>query len=80
MKTATARLSSRGQMVIPKEIRQALGLEAGDTVFFVLEGDSVRIFPQPKSYARYTRGLGKEMWAKLGGGEKFLREKRASWE
>ena len=80
MKTATARLSSRGQMVIPKEIRQALGLETGDTVFFVLEGDSARIFPHPKSYARYTRGLGKEMWAKLGGGEKFLREERASWE
>jgi AbrB family looped-hinge helix DNA binding protein len=80
MKTATARLSSRGQMVIPKEIRQALGLEAGDTVFFVLEGDSVRMFPQPKDYAQYTRGLGKEMWAKLGGGEKFLREERESWE
>jgi hypothetical protein len=40
----------------------------------------VRIFPQPKDYAQYTRGLGKEMWAKLGGGEKFLREERESWE
>ncbi len=80
MKTATARLSSRGQMVIPKEIRQALGLEAGDTVFFVLEGDSVRIFPQPKDYSEYMYGLGKEIWEALGGGDQFLAEERASWE
>jgi AbrB family looped-hinge helix DNA binding protein len=80
MKTATARLSSRGQMVIPKEIRQALGLEAGDTVFFVLEGDSVRMFPRPKDYSEYMYGLGKEIWEALGGGDKFHAEEQASWE
>jgi AbrB family looped-hinge helix DNA binding protein len=80
MKTATARLSSRGQMVIPKEIRQALGLEAGDTVFFVLEGDSVRMFLRPKDYSEYMYGLGKEIWEVLGGGDQFLTEERASWE
>jgi AbrB family looped-hinge helix DNA binding protein len=80
MKTLTAKVSSRGQVVLPKELRKRLNIKQGDTILFILEGDSVRLFPQPDSYADYTRGLGKEMWAELGGGERFLHEERASWE
>lgn len=80
MKTLSAKLSSRGQMVLPKEARQALGVEPGDVVLLVVEGDTVRIFPKPRNYTEYMRGLGKEMWAKLGGGDRFLQQERASWE
>jgi AbrB family looped-hinge helix DNA binding protein len=80
MKTLAVKVSSRGQVVLPKEIRQKFDIKRGDTIVFILEGDAVRIFPKPESYARYTRGLGKDMWAKLGGGERFIREERASWD
>ena len=31
-----ARLTSKGQLTIPKEVREALGLRAGDRVFFTV--------------------------------------------
>jgi len=52
----------------------------GQTLLSIAEGDTVRVSPKLTNYTEYTRGLGKEMWAKLGGGDKFLREERASWE
>ena len=36
---ATIRVSSRGQIVIPRAIREALGLEQGDTLLVARRGD-----------------------------------------
>ncbi|MGI8974124.1 MAG: AbrB/MazE/SpoVT family DNA-binding domain-containing protein [Gaiella sp.] len=33
-----ARVSSKGQVTVPKSVRQALGLEEGDSVVFRIEG------------------------------------------
>ena len=41
----TSRVSSKGQIVIPKAIREALDLEAGTEVEFVREGNSARMKP-----------------------------------
>ena len=38
---ATTKMSSKGQVVIPEEIRQALGLKAGSKFVVVGEGDVV---------------------------------------
>ena len=35
---AAARLTSKGQITIPKAVRDALGLDAGDEVLFRVEG------------------------------------------
>ena len=40
---AVARVSRRYQVVIPKEIRKALGIKEGDRVLFEIEGDEIRI-------------------------------------
>jgi AbrB family looped-hinge helix DNA binding protein len=40
-KYATTRLSSKGQIVIPEEIRNDLGLRAGDQFVVIGEGDAV---------------------------------------
>ncbi|MBW6503683.1 AbrB/MazE/SpoVT family DNA-binding domain-containing protein [bacterium] len=37
----TTRLSSKGQVVIPEDVRQRLGLKAGDQFIVVGEGDVV---------------------------------------
>ncbi len=39
--SATTKMSSKGQVVIPEEIRNALGLKAGSRFVVVGEGDAV---------------------------------------
>ena len=38
-----ARVMSKGQVTIPKNIRVALGISAGDRVTFILENGTVRV-------------------------------------
>ncbi len=38
-----AKVMSKGQITIPKDIRTVLGLNSGDRVTFIVEGDSVRL-------------------------------------
>jgi len=35
----TTRMSSKGQIVIPKRLREKLGLNAGDSLVVILQGD-----------------------------------------
>ena len=41
---ATATVSSKGQIVIPSEVRRRLGISQGSVLRFVLDGGSVRLF------------------------------------
>ena len=36
---AAARVTSKGQVTVPKAVREALGIEAGDEVVFRVEGN-----------------------------------------
>ena len=38
-----AKVMSKGQITIPKDVREALGVNSGDRVYFLVEGKSVRI-------------------------------------
>lgn len=40
---AVARLDSKGRIAIPAEIREKLGLESGDTFFFALDENEIRM-------------------------------------
>ena len=42
-KVYLAKMTTKNQVVIPKEIREILGLKPGDYVAFILEGETVRI-------------------------------------
>ena len=74
------KLSSRNQMVLPREARVALGIEPGGRVVVVVDGENVQLLPEPEDWSEYMYGLGEEIWQRLGGGEQFLAEERASWE
>ena len=39
------RLSTKGQVVLPKPVREALGLKAGDELLVQLEGEAIRLIP-----------------------------------
>ena len=77
--SVSVRLSKKGQFVIPKGMRDALGVKEGDEVLVTLEGRTV-ILTRPQEYARATRGLLKGTW---GGGRKavdqYLQRERRSW-
>jgi AbrB family looped-hinge helix DNA binding protein len=45
MRSNVAQLSSRGQITLPAEVRQALGLKAGDTLLIRLEEGRVVLEP-----------------------------------
>lgn len=38
-----AKVMSKGQVTIPKDVREVLGVKSGDRVTFVVEGNVVRI-------------------------------------
>lgn len=55
-------LSSKGQIVIPKDVRDALGLAAGDKLVLHREGSRILIEPpeierQTISYAEFRRRI-----------------------
>ena len=56
---ATATLSSQNQIVVPREAREALGVQAGDQLLIVVRGDTVIILPRPKSFTKAFGGLDK---------------------
>ena len=54
------KISSRGQIAIPAEVRRALNLEEGEKILFMLEGDTLtirKIKPSKKSWEELTKPL-----------------------
>jgi AbrB family looped-hinge helix DNA binding protein len=70
-----AKLSSKNQIVIPREAREALNLKAGDKVIVSVRGGRVIVLEKPKSFASAIRGLARKTYP--GG---YLDKERRSWE
>ena len=49
--------SSKGQIVIPKQIREKLGIVPGKRVLFRLVGDHAEIIPLPDEAVKAMRGM-----------------------
>lgn len=60
-----AKVTSKGQITVPREIRRRLGVRAGDRLLFEEDGEGVRVTAARKksAFAKYrgigTRGIGK---------------------
>ena len=54
---ATATLSSRGQLVIPKSVRDHMRLRAGDRVDFVVQDDGEVVIRPVAADVRDLRGM-----------------------
>lgn len=76
----TTLLSTKCQIVLPKAIRQQLKLKPGMRVSIqAIDDKSAIMTTQPEDYVAALRGLGKDVWKKLGGTDKYLKQERASW-
>jgi AbrB family looped-hinge helix DNA binding protein len=51
-----AKVDSKGQVTIPKAVREALGIKEGDSLLFEVEGSEVRVHAarRPVSFADYA--------------------------
>ena len=67
-------LSSKNQIVIPREARDALGVKPGDKLLVVVRGSRVIVLENPRNYQAAIRGLA---GAKYPGG--YLKKERKSW-
>ena len=57
----TSPISTKGQVTVPQEIRNRLGVDAGDRIEFVIEGDQTVIRPSREDdnpFAKYRGILG----------------------
>jgi AbrB family looped-hinge helix DNA binding protein len=76
MAAATATLSSKIQIVIPREASETLSLSAGDEVLVLCKPDRVVIVPKPKKFAKHMAGLHREVWRRA---EAYLQDERNAW-
>lgn len=69
-----AKLSSKNQIVIPRQARTALQIEPGDKILVVVRGNVVILLPKVKKYSEAIRGIGKGVYP-----SGYLRKERKSW-
>jgi AbrB family looped-hinge helix DNA binding protein len=70
----TVRLSSKNQIVLPREAREAMHLKGRDELLVVVKDDVTIIMPKPESYRAALSGMGKGVYPKA-----HLRKERRSW-
>ena len=72
---AEAILSSKYQIVIPREVRKALGLKPGDRLLVVVSGNCLMLRKKPKSYRKAISGIGRGLYP-----PDYLQKERESWD
>jgi AbrB family looped-hinge helix DNA binding protein len=70
----TVKLSSKNQIVIPKEARSAMNLKGRDELLVVVKGNVALITPKPQVYREALAGAGKGLYSKT-----YLKNERKSW-
>jgi AbrB family looped-hinge helix DNA binding protein len=68
------KLSTKNQIVIPRDARDALGVKAGDRLLIVPKGDTVILLRKPKKYTKAITGIGGGLYA-----TDYLAKERESW-
>jgi AbrB family looped-hinge helix DNA binding protein len=71
---AEATLSSKNQIVIPREAREALDLKPGDKLVVRAVEGRIIIMEKPKSYRAALTGIARGLYPK-----DYLKKERASW-
>jgi AbrB family looped-hinge helix DNA binding protein len=73
---AEATLSSKNQIVIPKEARDAMGLKPGDKLLVTVHDGKIMVMERPAKYHLAIQGLVPSNFY----GPDYLKKERASWK
>ncbi|OFV94984.1 MAG: hypothetical protein A3H28_13140 [Acidobacteria bacterium RIFCSPLOWO2_02_FULL_61_28] len=68
-------LSTKNQIVIPREARAALQVKPGDKLLVVVRGERVIVLQKPKSHHAAIRGLARGVYSST-----HLQKERQSWD
>lgn len=71
---AAAKLSSKNQIVLPKEAREALGVKPGDSLLFVPDGRGVFAIKKPANILKALRGIASGLYE-----PDYLQKERQNW-
>jgi AbrB family looped-hinge helix DNA binding protein len=72
---AEATLSTKNQIVVPREAREALGVKPGDKLLVICRGERVLVLQKPKSHHAAIRGLAEGAFS-----AGHLQKERQSWD
>lgn len=77
--TKSVRVSTKGQVVIPIDVRRRLGIRPGDNLV-IIGGDNEAIMMKPRRYAESLRGMGKGIYGRTREEiDAFVRGERQAW-
>jgi AbrB family looped-hinge helix DNA binding protein len=71
---AEVTLSSKNQIVVPREAREALGLKAGSKLHVVVRGDVAILLRRPRSHADALAGIARGTYP-----ADYLEAERSDW-
>ncbi len=78
--TKLVSLSKKGQLVLPKEMRDKLGIKENDKIMMILDTNGI-ILTTPELYAQRSKGILKGTWGKNKKEiEAYINGERKSWE
>ena len=72
-------MSSKNQIVIPKEARDKLKIGPGRELLVLCKEDRVVLIPKPRNFAEYMAGLHRDVWKQLGAAS-YLKDERDTWD
>jgi AbrB family looped-hinge helix DNA binding protein len=72
---AEVTLSSKNQIVIPKEAREALGVKPGEKLLITVHNGKVMVMKRPAKYHLAIQGLARGLY-----GPDYLKKERDSWK
>jgi len=75
---STVTLSSKNQIVIPKEAREKLHVGPGQQFLVLVKEDRIVLIPRPVDFVARMAGLHKEIWKGVDP-DRYLDGERESW-
>ena len=76
--TTTVTLSSKNQIVVPKEAREKLNIGPGQEMLVLVRENRIVLIPRPRDFVSRMAGLHKDVWADMDTND-YLEEERDSW-
>lgn len=74
----TIKLTKKSQMVIPKSIREAVGISEGDELIVDIDKNKIILTVKPKSYSKRLKGLHRDVWKGVDP-KRYVKGERESW-
>ena len=77
--TTKVTLSSKNQIVVPKEARDKLNIGPGQEMLVLVKENRIVLIPRPKEFVGRMAGLHKDVWTDVDT-DSYLEEERDSWQ